>query len=211
MIINNYNSSSAFLLRCLREEISMYIIAGLGNPDKKYEKTRHNIGFDVIDAIAGQYNIDITEKKHKALCGAGVMDGVKVLLLKPQTYMNLSGESLAEAVRFYKIDPESELIVVFDDISLAPGNLRVRKKGSAGGHNGIKSIIAQLGTQNFMRVKVGVGEKPQGWDLADHVLGRMSAEDRDRAEAAIRDAVAAVSLMIHGNVDQAMNQYNGKK
>lgn len=189
----------------------MYIIAGLGNPDKKYEKTRHNIGFDVIDALADKYNISMTEKKHKALCGTGVVDGVKVLLVKPQTYMNLSGESLVEAVDFYKIDPECELIVIFDDISLAPGNIRIRKKGSAGGHNGIKSIIAHLGTQNFMRIKVGVGEKPQGWDLADHVLGRMSAEDRSKAEEAIRDAIAAVSLMVHDNVDGAMNEFNAKK
>ena len=189
----------------------MYIIAGLGNPDKKYEKTRHNIGFDVIDALADKYNISMTEKKHKAICGTGVVDGVKVLLVKPQTYMNLSGESLVEAVNFYKIDPESELIVIFDDISLAPGNIRIRKKGSAGGHNGMKSIIAHLGTQNFMRIKVGVGEKPHGWDLADHVLGRMSAEDRNKAEEAIRDAISAVSLMVHDNADGAMNDFNAKK
>ncbi len=128
--------------------------------EKKYDKTRHNIGFDTIDALADKYNISMNEKKHKALCGTGVIDGVKVLLAKPQTYMNLSGDSVAEIVNFYKIDPEEEMIVIFDDISLAPGNIRVRKKGSAGGHNGIKSIIARTGTQNFMRIKVGVGEKP---------------------------------------------------
>ena len=144
----------------------MFLIAGLGNPDKKYEKTRHNIGFDTVDALAEKYNISITEKKHKALCGSGVIEGVKVILAKPQTYMNLSGESIAEIVNFYKLDPESEMLIIFDDISLAPGNIRVRKKGSAGGHNGIKSIISSVGTSNFMRIKVGVGEKPQGWDLA---------------------------------------------
>ncbi len=140
----------------------MFLIVGLGNPEKKYDKTRHNIGFDTIDALADKYNISMNEKKHKALCGTGVIDGVKVLLAKPQTYMNLSGDSVAEIVNFYKIDPEEEMIVIFDDISLAPGNIRVRKKGSAGGHNGIKSIIARTGTQNFMRIKVGVGEKPAG-------------------------------------------------
>lgn len=188
----------------------MFIIAGLGNPDRKYEKTRHNIGFDVIDALADQYNISMCEKKHKALVGTGVIEGVKVMLLKPQTYMNNSGESIADAIHYYKLDMEEDSVIIYDDISLAPGNIRVRKKGSAGGHNGIKSIIACTGTQNFMRVKVGVGEKPQGWDLADHVLGHFSEEDRTKVEAAIKDAAAAVVMMIQGNVDQAMNHFNGK-
>lgn len=189
----------------------MFLIVGLGNPEKKYDKTRHNIGFDTIDALADKYNISMNEKKHKALCGTGVIDGVKVLLAKPQTYMNLSGDSVAEIVNFYKIDPEEEMIVIFDDISLAPGNIRVRKKGSAGGHNGIKSIIARTGTQNFMRIKVGVGEKPAGWDLADHVLGHFSREDRALVEDAIKDAEAAAVLMMHGQVDKAMNDFNAKK
>lgn len=189
----------------------MFLIVGLGNPEKKYDKTRHNIGFDTIDALADKYNISMNEKKHKALCGTGVIDGVKVLLAKPQTYMNLSGDSVAEIVNFYKIDPEEEMIVIFDDISLAPGNIRVRKKGSAGGHNGIKSIIARTGTQNFMRIKVGVGEKPAGWDLADHVLGPFSREDRALVEDAIKDAEAAAVLMMQGQVDKAMNDFNAKK
>ena len=189
----------------------MFLIVGLGNPEKKYDKTRHNIGFDTIDALADKYNISMNEKKHKALCGTGVIDGVKVLLAKPQTYMNLSGDSVAEIVYFYKIDPEEEMIVIFDDISLAPGNIRVRKKGSAGGHNGIKSIIARTGTQNFMRIKVGVGEKPAGWDLADHVLGHFSREDRALVEDAIKDAEAAAVLMMQGQVDKAMNDFNAKK
>ncbi len=189
----------------------MFVIVGLGNPDKRYEKTRHNIGFDVIDALADQYNIVVKEKKHKALCGTGAIEGRKVLLVKPQTYMNLSGESVAEVIQFYKIDPESEMLIIFDDISLAPGNIRVRKKGSAGGHNGIKSIIAHTGTQNFMRIKVGVGEKPQGWDLADHVLGRFSSEDRKKVDEAIKDAISAAVLMMQGDVDRAMNLYNAKK
>ena len=189
----------------------MFLIVGLGNPEKKYDKTRHNIGFDTIDALADKYNISMNEKKHKALCGTGVIDGVKVLLAKPQTYMNLSGDSVAEIVNFYKIDPEEEMIVIFDDISLAPGNIRVRKKGSAGGHNGLKSIIARTGTQNFMRIKVGVGEKPAGWDLADHVLGHFSREDRALVEDAIKDAEAAAVLMMQGQVDKAMNDFNAKK
>ena len=134
----------------------MFLIVGLGNPTKQYEKTRHNIGFDVMDALADKYNISISENKHKALCGKGVIEGMKVVLAKPQTYMNLSGESVAELVNYYKLDPESELIVVFDDISLEPGNIRIRKKGSAGGHNGIKNIIAQLVTDTFQRIKVGI-------------------------------------------------------
>lgn len=189
----------------------MFVIAGLGNPDKKYEHTRHNIGFDTLDYLAGKYGISVTEKKHKALCGTGYIEGVKVLLVKPQTYMNLSGEAIGDAINFYKLDPESELLVIYDDITLAPGNIRVRKKGSAGGHNGIKSIIAHTGTQNFMRIRVGVGEKPKDWDLADHVLGRMSNEERAQAEAAIKDACSAAVLMIRGDVDQAMNDFNAKK
>jgi PTH1 family peptidyl-tRNA hydrolase len=189
----------------------MFVIAGLGNPDRKYARTRHNIGFDVVDALADRYHISISEKKYKALCGTGVIEGQKVLLVKPQTYMNLSGESIAEAVNFYKLDPAGELIVIFDDISLEPGNIRIRKKGSAGGHNGIKNIIAMLGTQDFMRIKVGVGEKPKDGDLIAHVLGTMSKEDRAKAEDAIDDAVSAACLMLSGRVDQAMNDYNAKK
>lgn len=189
----------------------MFVIVGLGNPDKRYEATRHNIGFDVIDAIADKYNINIKDKKHKALVGSGVIEGMKVLLVKPLTYMNLSGESVAEVMNFYKLDPEEDMLVIFDDISLAPGNIRIRKKGSAGGHNGIKNIIAMTGTQNFMRIKVGVGEKPAGWDLADHVLGRFDKEDRAKVDDAIKDAVEAAVLMMQGDVDKAMNEFNSKK
>lgn len=189
----------------------MFLIVGLGNPGKQYEHTRHNIGFDVMDAIADKYNISISEKKHKALCGKGVVAGQKVVLAKPQTFMNLSGESVVELLHYYKLDPEDEMLVIFDDISLAPGGLRIRKKGSAGGHNGIKNIIALTGTQNFMRVKVGVGEKPKGWDLADHVLGHFDATDRKKVEEAIADAVAATEMILQGEIDQAMNDFNGKK
>lgn len=189
----------------------MFLIVGLGNPGKQYEHTRHNIGFDVMDAIADKYNISISEKKHKALCGKGVIEGQKVVLAKPQTFMNLSGESVVELLHYYKLDPEDEMLVIFDDISLAPGGLRIRKKGSAGGHNGIKNIIALTGTQNFMRVKVGVGEKPKGWDLADHVLGHFDVTDRKKVEEAIADAVAATEMILQGEIDQAMNDFNGKK
>ena len=164
-----------------------------------------------MDALAEKYNISISEKKHKALCGKGVINGVKVVLAKPQTYMNLSGESVAELVNYYKMDPEEEMIVIYDDISLAPGNLRIRKKGSAGGHNGIKNIIAMTGTQNFLRIKVGVGEKPAGWDLADLVLGHFDAADRVEVEKAIGHAVEAAEMMITGETDAAMNRYNVKK
>ena len=137
--------------------------------------------------------------------------GQKVIVAKPMTYMNLSGESVRELVNYYKVDPESELIVVYDDISLAPGQIRIRKKGSAGGHNGIKNIIANLGTDRFMRVKVGVGAKPKGWDLADHVLGRFSADDRKLVDEAIELAADAVEKIITDGPDAAMNEYNRKR
>lgn len=189
----------------------MFLIVGLGNPGRQYEHTRHNAGFDVMDALAEKYNISISESGHKALFGKGMIGGQKVILAKPQTFMNLSGDSVSALINFYKLDPTQELIVVFDDISLAPGNLRIRKKGSAGGHNGIKDIIAKTGTDQFERVKVGVGEKPAGWDLADHVLGRFSPEDREKFEDAVKDAVDAVSLMVQDRTDEAMNLYNRKK
>lgn len=189
----------------------MFVIVGLGNPGKKYENTRHNAGFMAVDAIASKYGISVKEKKHKALCGTGVIEGQKVLLVKPETYMNLSGESVAEVLNFYKLDPEEEMLVIYDDISLAPGNIRIRKKGSAGGHNGIKSLIAHAGTQNFMRIKVGVGEKPSGWDLADYVLGHFSEEDNAKLNTVMPDVIQAAVLMMQGDVDKAMNDYNAKK
>lgn len=189
----------------------MFIIAGLGNPSKEYAKTRHNVGFDTIDYLADKYGISVTEKKHKALVGKGVIEGQKVILLKPQTYMNLSGESIRAAIDYYKIDETEELIVVYDDISLAPGQLRIRKKGSAGGHNGIKNIIFHLGHDTFMRIKVGVGEKPKGYDLADYVLGHFSKEERTVMEEAFADAAAATVVIMNEDADAAMNLYNKKK
>lgn len=186
----------------------MYIIAGLGNPGSKYEKTRHNVGFQVIDRLAVKYHIDINMKKHKAVCGTGVIEGRKVLLVKPQTYMNLSGESIREVTDFYKVDPEEEFLVVYDDVSLNPGQLRIRKKGSAGGHNGIKNIIQHLGTQTFPRIKVGVGAKPEGYDLADYVLGHFPKEDESKMLDAYDRAVLAIAEFLTDGPDKAMNDFN---
>lgn len=188
----------------------MYLIAGLGNPTPKYEKTRHNAGFDVIDLLAEKYHIPVTERKHKALSGSGIMEGQRVLLVKPQTFMNLSGESIISFLNFYKLDITTQLIVIYDDISLAPGKLRVRMKGSAGGHNGVKDIIARAGSQDFMRIRVGIGEKPQGWDLADYVTSRFSREERVQVEEAMELAAEAAALMVQGKFEEAMNRYNGR-
>ncbi len=189
----------------------MKIIAGLGNPTREYEHTRHNIGFDVVDRLAKQYNISITEKKHKGLCGKGLIEGERVLLLKPQTFMNLSGESIQAAVDFYKLDPEEDVIVIYDDIALDAGRIRVRGKGSAGGHNGMKNIIAHLGTQVFPRVRVGVGAKPADWDLVDYVLGQFPAEEQPVMEAAKDTACEAVVQIITQGVEKTMNARNGKQ
>lgn len=188
----------------------MYIIVGLGNPTSQYEGTRHNVGFDVIDVIADKYNISMDIRKHKAFCGKGIIAGRKVILVKPQTYMNLSGESVRSLVDYYKVDEEQELIVIYDDISLDVGQLRIRKKGSAGGHNGIKNIIAHLGHSVFPRIKVGVGEKPKQYDLADYVLGHFSKEERAIVEEGYCKAVSAIELMVNGEIETAMNDYNKK-
>lgn len=188
----------------------MYIIVGLGNPGKQYEHTRHNVGFDTIDVLAERYRISVDAKKYKALYGKGMIEGNKVILAKPQTYMNLSGESVRELIDFYKIDEAEELIVIYDDISLEPGQLRLRAKGSAGGHNGIKNIIAHLGRQEFKRIKVGVGEKPKGYDLADYVLSRFSKEERQRVDASLERAADAAVKIITDDMASAMNEYNKK-
>lgn len=188
----------------------MYIIVGLGNPGKDYQNTRHNIGFDVIDTLADMAGISVIEKKHKAIIGKGVIDGQKVILVKPQTYMNLSGESVREVIDYYKVDEEEELIVISDDISLDVGMLRVRKKGSAGGHNGLKNIIQHLGHDTFMRIKMGVGEKPKGYDLADYVLGHFTQDERKTMDEAAKSATEAIRMMMAGEVDKAMNMFNKK-
>ena len=185
----------------------MYIIAGLGNPGKQYAQTRHNVGFDTIDILADKYNISVDTKKHKALCRKGMIEGQKVVLAKPQTFMNLSGESVRELMDYYKCDL-SDLIVIYDDISLDVGKLRIRAKGSAGGHNGIKNIIVQLGTQEFTRIKIGVGEKPAKMDLADYVLGRFSKEEQPIIRESADRAREAVCEMITHDVASAMNKFN---
>lgn len=189
----------------------MFLIVGLGNPSAKYENTRHNVGFDVIDALAEKYNIEVKERKAKAFCGSGYIQGQKVILVKPQTYMNLSGDSVAPLMNFYKLDPAEDLIVVCDDINLEPGYIRIRKKGTAGGHNGLKDIIAKTGSDQFSRVKVGVGKKPADWDLADFVLSRFSKTERSELEDAVKDTVEALTLMVQDETEEAMNRYNGKK
>lgn len=188
----------------------MFIIAGLGNPTLQYEGTRHNVGFDVIDRLSDKYNISVETRKSRAYIGKGIIGGHKVILVKPQTYMNLSGESLKGIVDYYKVDEESELLVIYDDISLGAGQLRIRKKGSAGGHNGIKNIIANLGTDVFMRIKVGVGEKPKKYDLADYVLSHFSKEERPLMEEGYTDAADAAEMILNGEVEAAMNKYNRK-
>ncbi|MFV0341656.1 MAG: aminoacyl-tRNA hydrolase [Anaerocolumna sp.] len=188
----------------------MYIIIGLGNPSREYEHTRHNIGFDVITRISSEYNIPMDFKKHKAICGKGVIEGEKVVLAMPQTYMNLSGESVRELVDFYKV-PNENIIIIYDDISLNVGQLRIRLQGSAGGHNGIKSIIAHLGSTQFPRIKVGVGDKPKGWDLADYVLSRFQGEEAVLIKAAIIRGEQAVTTIIKEGLNQAMNLYNKKE
>lgn len=186
----------------------MYIIVGLGNPEPKYNGTRHNIGFSAITALADEYNISVDTKKHKALIGKGVIEGQKVILAMPLTYMNLSGESVRELVDYYKINPSDELIVIYDDINLAPGKLRIRAKGSAGGHNGIKNIIAHLGSQEFPRVRIGVGEKPKGWDLVDYVLGKFSRDEEPMIRDALKDTVQACELIMTQDINAAMNRFN---
>lgn len=190
--------------------MKMVIIAGLGNPTKEYENTRHNIGFMAIDMLADKYNISVMDCKHKALIGKGTIGGTKVILVKPLTYMNLSGEAIRAAVDYYKVDPTSELIVIYDDISLDVGQLRIRKKGSAGGHNGIKNIIAHLGDDTFLRIKIGVGEKPKGYDLVDYVLGHFSGEELEVIKGSLEKVDGAVNLMLEDKVDAAMNEYNKK-
>ncbi|MCD8396385.1 MAG: aminoacyl-tRNA hydrolase [Lachnospiraceae bacterium] len=186
----------------------MYIIAGLGNPGRKYAQTRHNAGYEAIDRLADKYGIRIETEKFRALTGTGVIQGQKVLLMKPLTYMNASGESIRAACDFYKINPEEAFTVLYDDISLPPGQLRVRAKGSAGGHNGIKNIIQHLGTQVFTRVKIGVGEKPQEYDLVDYVLGHFPEEEWPAMTETFSRAADAAAMLLTEDVQTVMNEYN---
>lgn len=186
----------------------MFIIVGLGNIGEKYENTRHNIGFDSVDYIADKYNIDINRKKFKGVYGEGFIEGEKVILIKPSTFMNLSGECVREILDFYKLTNE-DIIVLYDDISLDVGKIRIREKGSAGGHNGIKNIISHLGTDKFSRIKIGVGQ-PKG-DLINHVLGSFSKEEREVLEESLDVTKLAVDEIIKSDISSAMNKYNGFK
>ena len=186
----------------------MYIIVGLGNPGKKYEHTRHNAGFDVLDILAEEYDIKIDKIKHKALIGEGRIGSEKVVLVKPQTYMNLSGESVQSVFQFYKVDMD-HLSVVYEDIGLDIGKLRIRKKGSAGSHNGMKSIIKCLGSQDFTRIRVGVSKPEPNRDLADFVLSRVPKDQSDDMRSGLEKAVKTVEEIIRTDIDMAMNKYNG--
>ena len=188
----------------------MIIIAGLGNPGLRYRKTRHNVGFEVIDRLAKRCQIAVRKKDRNSLFGTGTIDGTKITLIKPQTFMNNSGESIIQWVNYYHCDPATEVIIISDDVALDPGALRVRKKGSAGGHNGLKSIIKCLGTEAFPRIRVGIGRPEPGDDQITHVLGRMRKEDRIALEEAEDRAVEACVLIAAGQIDQAMNRYNQK-
>lgn len=186
----------------------LYIIAGLGNPGKQYENTKHNVGFLTIDVLAEKLGIRVSKIKHKALTGEGFISGEKVILVKPQTYMNLSGESIREILSFYKADPE-RLVVIYDDIDLPMGSLRIRKKGSAGTHNGMKSIIYQIVSEDFPRVRIGIGGERKG-DLADYVISGFRKEDRKTVEDSILRAADAVICTVEKGIDIAMGEYNTK-
>ncbi|MDY2944904.1 MAG: aminoacyl-tRNA hydrolase [Lachnospiraceae bacterium] len=189
----------------------MKIIAGLGNPGREYVKTRHNTGFEVIDILSEEYHFPAQTRDGKSLVAKGYIEGEKVLLMKPQTFMNLSGEAIREQVDFYKADPETDVIVICDDIDQPLGQIRVRPKGSAGGHNGLKNIILNLGTDGFTRIRVGVGAKPSpDYDLADYVLGHPTGEDRELLDSSEKRAAEAVPVILMEGVEEAMNRFNTK-
>ncbi len=189
----------------------MYLIAGLGTPGDRYAHTRHNIGFDALDEMIEAHDISKASQKFKGMYGRGKIAGENVLLVKPLTFMNNSGECIRPMADYFKIDTTERLIVIYDDISLEPGMIRIRAKGSAGGHNGMKSIIQCLGSETFIRIKVGVGAKPDDGDLVNHVLGHFSTEDRKKIDDAIKDVDEAVQLILQGRLDEAMNRYNRRK
>ena len=184
-----------------------FIVAGLGNPGAKYENTRHNAGFIALNALAQAHHTRVDRLRFKAMTGECSIGGHRVLLMKPETFMNLSGESLTQAMAFYKIPPE-KTVILFDDISLEPGQLRIRRKGSAGTHNGMRNIIALSGSQEFPRVRLGVGAKPEQWDLADWVLSRFTEDELAAMKKAAGNAAKAVEMILDGKTDEAMNLYN---
>ncbi len=185
-----------------------FLIVGLGNPGREYENTRHNVGFLAVDTLAGQLGVKIDRLKFKSLCGDAMIGGHRVLLMKPSTFMNLSGQAVQEAMRFHKI-PIEHLVVLSDDVSLDVGRLRIRRKGSDGGHNGLKNIIYLTGQDTFPRIKIGVGKKPHpDYDLAAWVLGKLRAEDSELLDKTFDNAAQAVKLIVEGQIDLAMNRYN---
>lgn len=187
-----------------------WIVAGLGNPDEKYQGTRHNMGFLALDYISEEKNVEIARSKFQGLTAIAKYGDEQVLLLKPMTYMNRSGNSIGEAAKYYKI-PADHVIILCDDITLSPGTIRLRDKGSAGGHNGLKSIISQLGSDGFLRIRIGIGgDAPSGDELVDYVLGKPSKEDMERVQKRYPDIAAAVDLMIKGEFTLAQSKYNGK-
>ncbi len=184
----------------------MKLVIGLGNPGRQYEMTRHNIGFMVIDYLAGQYHAKVNKSKCRALCGEAEIEGERVLLVKPQTFMNLSGESVRELCDYFKIPPE-DIVVIYDDKDIEAGKIRIREKGSAGGHNGMKSIIYQLQTDQFARIRVGIGQPKDG--MIEFVLGQFSKEEQPKIEAAGKNAAEAVGLIVQGKTAEAMGRFNG--
>ena len=188
----------------------MYLIVGLGNPGAKYAHTRHNVGFDVMEALSRKLGVSISREKDEALVGECFVGGQKVILAMPQTYMNLSGEAVSRLARWYKIEPEN-LMVVYDDIDIPQGHIRIRKNGSAGTHNGMRSIVGLLGYENFPRLRVGVGQKREGYELADWVLGHYIGEEKEVADKAFQQAADAIVDYIENGIDSAMRTYNTKK
>lgn len=186
----------------------MFLIAGLGNPTAKYAHSRHNVGFDTIDLLAERYQIKMGRSLFRAQVGKGMIGGRKVLLVKPLTFMNLSGTAIRPIIRFYKADPAKDLVVIYDDADLDVGKLRVRAKGSAGSHNGMKNIVEQLGTTEFARVRVGIGRRPEGTDMVDYVLSSFPEEERKQVEGAMEQAADAAVMILEKGCDAAMNQFN---
>lgn len=185
----------------------MYVIVGLGNPEKDYGNTRHNMGFNTINKLAEEYKIDVTKNKFKGLYGTGVIEGEKVLLLKPQTFMNLSGESVKEVINFYKLEKDN-LIVIYDDIDIDPGIIKIRKTGGPGTHNGMKSVVHELNDQNFKRVRVGIGAPEDKGDLIEYVIGAMSEDDKEKLDKGTTLAKEAIVEIIKNGIDIAMNKFN---
>ena len=185
----------------------MYLIVGLGNPEEEYSKTRHNMGFNTINKISQQYNIEVKQNKFQALYGSGMIEKEKVILLKPQTYMNLSGESVKEIVKFYHIKPE-EIIIIYDDIDTEKGNIRIRKKGGPGSHNGMKSVVENLNTTDFGRIRVGIGQPENKRDMINYVIGKVPEEEQKILQEGVNKATEAIEEILKNGIDIAMNKFN---